>query len=540
MKRINKFIYTLTLFTCFMFLFNNCTDLEVENWQAPNRDEALGDPEDLMSLLDGAYATCAEELVNWRNFHVDAWADQTSVTNAWGGFWFFTQEPRNMIPNTSTWSDRHNIEHPWNEFNKTVNSANSVILAILGSEGTDPIVIESEGVDYTQKTLGAAYFIRGVAQGYIGLYYDKGYVVNEDTDLTTLEFEDYHALVAAGIASIDLAIGIYQGSSLVWDYWGEEVWTADEFVKIANSFKARFLACEARNKTEGDAQAWGTIKSLAESMDFDFIITNEAGKFAFWYHDWICYLMGMKSPYLQVDMKIPYFFTKYYPADPANIYPNEYPADESIILEPAESDDQRLGPACVVDGEYVIDWTQLYTLGDFVYTPEFGYLRATRGRYLFSNYVFIRYQHDFWPNGIYAGQPAEFLLKAEMDLLRAEAEIQLGNNDAAMLILNDPANARKVRGNLPDLTDASTDALMAQIEYETYIELFGTGKGLQWHAMRRWDRLKLGTPLHMPVPASELEITGDELYTFGGSAAGDGTGTSDGSRAWAPLQSSFK
>ena len=533
MKRVNKIVFTLALFASFMLLVNSCADLEVENWSAPDREDALSDPSDLMSLLDGGYADLGENLVTWRNFHIDCWADQGSVTNAWSGFWFFAEEPRNQIPNASTWSDRANIQSPWNNMNSVVSSANSVILAILGPGGSGGIdIIDDDGNDYTQKTLAGAYFARGVAQGYIGMYYDKGYVVTEDTDLGTLEFQPYSALIDAAIASLDLAAAVT--GDFDFDFWGTTVFTKAEFIQIINSFKARIMAGEARNVTEAAALNWTTIKSLAESgIDFDFITMSEAGKVNFWYHDWQCYFMGMKAPYLQVDMKIPYYFTKYYPTATGAAYPFEYPTDESVILDPAESIDARLGPAAVVDGEYVIDWHDIYTLGDFVYTPEFGYLNPSRGRHLFSNYVFIRYQHEFWPDGNYSDQPIEFMLKAEMDLLSAEADVMLGANAAAMATLNNAANARKTRGMLPDLTDSSTGALMEQIAYEMSIELYGTGKGLQWISMRRWDRLKKGTPLHMPVPASELEITGDELYTFGGVANADGTGTATGAAAWA-------
>jgi hypothetical protein len=56
MKRVNKIVFTLALFTSFMLLVNSCADLEVENWSAPDREDALSDPSDLMSLLDGGYA----------------------------------------------------------------------------------------------------------------------------------------------------------------------------------------------------------------------------------------------------------------------------------------------------------------------------------------------------------------------------------------------------------------------------------------------------------------------------------------------------
>ena len=39
--------------------------------------------------------------------------------------------------------------------------------------------------------------------------------------------------------------------------------------------------------------------------------------------------------------------------------------------------------------------------------------------------------------------------------------------------------------------------------------------------MRRHDLLQKGTPTQYPVPATELEITGDSFYTFGGEGAGN-------------------
>jgi hypothetical protein len=52
---------------------------------------------------------------------------------------------------------------------------------------------------------------------------------------------------------------------------------------------------------------------------------------------------------------------------------------------------------------------------------------------------------------------------------------------------------------------------------------------------RAWGDLMTGAPLHLPVPASDLLLAGEELYTFGGvggrCAAGTPTNCIGGSAA---------
>jgi len=42
------------------------------------------------------------------------------------------------------------------------------------------------------------------------------------------------------------------------------------------------------------------------------------------------------------------------------------------------------------------------------------------------------------------------------------------------------------------------------------------GAGIQFFQMRKEDLLQPGTPLHYPIPGSQLQIMGIECYTFGG------------------------
>jgi hypothetical protein len=106
----------------------------------------------------------------------------------------------------------------------------------------------------------------------------------------------------------------------------------------------------------------------------------------------------------------------------------------------------------------------------------------------------------------------------EMDLLKAEAHLRLDQRDAAVPLIN---ATRVTRGQLPAaVATESVDALMAKLQYEKRIELFVVSFGNHYFDGRGWGRLVTGTPIHMPIPARELETLSLPLYTFGGGAGG--------------------
>ena len=53
--------------------------------------------------------------------------------------------------------------------------------------------------------------------------------------------------------------------------------------------------------------------------------------------------------------------------------------------------------------------------------------------------------------------------------------------------------------------------------------------------MRRNDLLQKGTPTQFPVPADELEIGGDDTYTFGGESNAGQDGSASGIGSWKSL-----
>ena len=109
------------------------------------------------------------------------------------------------------------------------------------------------------------------------------------------------------------------------------------------------------------------------------------------------------------------------------------------------------------------------------------------------------------------------------DSLKAEALLLNGDaSSSANTINNSPG---RISSGLPAVTALS---VQNDLLYEYSIELHLNGTiGTNYFFMRRHSLLQEGTPLHFPVPADELEISGIDPYTFGsvsGNASANGPG----------------
>ena len=75
---------------------------------------------------------------------------------------------------------------------------------------------------------------------------------------------------------------------------------------------------------------------------------------------------------------------------------------------------------------------------------------------------------------------------------------------------------RVTRGGLAPAAAADGAAgLTAKLNYEQEVELLGLG-AIPYYNRRRVDGLLTGTPRELPVPAKELGVFGQPLYTWGG------------------------
>ncbi len=527
----------LLLLIALLVAVGGCRDLSVDNVNDPVRERALGEASGVVALLEGATANTVQMIVEEEGVHMGGLADQTTATNRFFSFWDFAYQPRQRLNNRTTYSDAEIIEDPWLTFNAAVSSANTIIQRIE-LDGED--IVLDDGTDVSQKLLASAYFIRGVARGYIGLIYNQGYIAGPETDPTVVQdFAPYSEIIAAAVEDIDQGIALAeQVSGFQWDLLpGGNAYSFDQFVEIANSLSARILLNEARTQEEADGWSpdrWQNILDRAEAGlggALEAFAPTSVGPFIFFcnYCDWNTFLVtgGIEdgAGYLPTDVKLLHLFDGDYPVD----YPDEG------NLDPVETADPRI--------QY------------FKYTTNYGFLNASRDRSLFTNYWNLRmYAANNWGE---SGYPIPVMTRAETQYIKAEANVRLGNKAAAAEALENspfgsvptdfepnlpaiqlgaiefPDGADGLAAGLTISAGASDDAFACALhkEYSIELDMLG-GIGLQWYFMRRHNLLQEGTPLHYPVPGRELEITFRDYYTFGGADNAGEAGTADGTSSW--------
>jgi hypothetical protein len=165
--------------------------------------------------------------------------------------------------------------------------------------------------------------------------------------------------------------------------------------------------------------------------------------------------------------------------------------------------------------------------------------RPERGTYHFSGYATLLH-NDYW--GDWLG-PMRWIKKVEIDMLKAEAYIRLNQEASAVPLIN---ATRTTYGGLAAVTgtgkvpydDAPTNTrctprmivgfppnpagawecgdLWEAMKYEKRMEAFCSSVGIPWFDDRGWGDLISGTITQYPVPAEELMILLEEVYTFGG------------------------
>ena len=498
-----------------VLVFSSCKKetFNIDNPNYPIDKEVLADPADFLKFNQSNHKNVFQAQVDLDGVFFRGMSDQFTATNAYLGFWTFTDEPRLQLPNTTNNDDLdYQIGGPWDSFNEVIDNSNIVLQNIIefGVQVTD-----NNGNDITQQELAGAYFDKAIALGYLSMIYDKAFIVNYDTDIDNLQFSDYNDVLAASIDNFNNAINVVNSlSSFEYHvYDGSSTIDKTKFIQLANSYMARFSISVPRTDAEAQNLDYNAILNYANNgLDSNFYPLSKTDVFYNNLQDWSLYIIngygtyaipelggGQYAGYMPTDIKIAHLF------DPS--YPVEYPTN-SDVLPPANSNDPRLA--------YYI------YVGD-----NFGYLRESRGRHLFSSYLHIR----FWDgnNENDDGLEVQIFPKAEIDYIKAECYYRLGNYAQAVSVLD--ASPRGTVGN--QTTTAAKDNVRNALFYEYSIELdLNSGMAVNWAFMRRHDLLQIGTATQYPVPASELEVQLMPTYTFGGESNAGQTGTASGANDW--------
>jgi len=488
-----------------------CQDLGVENPNEPDRNRASRQASSAETFVASSFRT-------WWPVagHDDfpAWALSTIAREVTSGFADFGQlelsaEPRSAW-NNSPVNARNNVtEEPWYNLYATISSVNDALIAI------DSGLIITDAAN-TARTKAVAKFMQGISHGYLGLYFDKAFVVDETVDLNAVKRPDFKTrqeVTTAALGQLDAAITVANANNFTLPVtsWLFVAMNRDDFVRLANSFAARLLVYSARSRAERAAVNWQeVIRRVDAGVRTDFAPVAQPD--ILW-DDWKRLVARLRTAGRPSDFGRPSYWLVG-PADSTNGFVNwvATPVTQRVAFQ-LRTKDRRIqgaaGPAA--PGKYVG-----YNLNN-IFDPS-------RGTYRFSHYYFLRFgTGTTWQTG---PQPA--LTVTEMDLLKAEALIRLNRAAEAVPLIN---KSRVANGELPPVTvdgppnepgcvprklNGTCGSLWDALRYEKGIEMLGVNAVTAYFDARGWQTLPENSLTQLPVPGRELGTLQLPLYTFGG------------------------
>lgn len=496
-----------------------CQDLTVPNLNNPERERVLREPQDVEALIAGSWTTVWNLWQGgvYPNMPLTALADEFTSTHENWGAWTHSSEPRIAFDNSPNYGYAALAENPYYAIYDGLASVHDGLEAI---EARGIVITNAQGVDLTPRAVAFGKFTQGVLLGYLGLLYDRGFIVTEDTPIADGDFVKsmtpvpYGAVLEAALASLDEAIEIAQkhGVAIPGDWVKGANLSTDQFVRLINAYRARYLAYGARTPAERAAQDWELVREAAEAaIQDDYIVLGGAG------------LTSNYKQYIQNNdcATCVTYYADYKLIGPADVSGNY----QAWLAQPVEArtrfeittPDRRItgedGPTS--DGTY------------FRYRASSN-LRPERGTYHFSSYQFYRFAGEY---GRTANAPLLGITVAEMDFLRAEALYRAGDLAGAAALVN---KTRTTNGGLPPVTEAGVPAgeacvprkddgscgdLWDALVYEKRLETAGADQ-IAFFDARGFGNLVSGTFLHLPIPGRELDIYRIPRYTFGGGGAG--------------------
>ncbi len=474
-----------------LLLFSACKDLDTINKNRPSRNSVLTKGTDLIAVLKGGYITW------WQGVHGGHPTIALSVAgDAYGfpeeryGGRRMGNEPRDAYNNSTLEDNNYKeiAEAPWFGCNSALSSANDVLLALDNGISIDNGGPQDDGIR------AAALFLRGLCWGYIGLIFDQGIIADENTDIgEKLPFSTYKELIEMAVSQLQDAtlLAISLDTDFIHDYFNGVTLDTDDFIRLCNSYSARFLAQGARTPLENDNVDWQVVLNFTEKgirKDFAPVADGNA-----WtsYHQYIFPVPGQIPVTARVDQRI---IAAMDPSQPAR-YPEVVAKGEAPIPDTqAMSEDNRLTT-------------------DFQYTPEDN-IYVEEGEWHYSHYRHARNLSD--PAFAGAGSPTGLMpvfLAVDNELLRTEALMRLGRRLEAIGRLSE--GTQVTRGGLPPIMrDASNADIERIIKYERSIELLSSAPMSLWFDRRRLaprinsfsvdalGGLQTGPPAHLPVPST--------------------------------------
>lgn len=492
-------------------LLGACADLEVPtNPNSPPIPTGDPTPVQIEGLLGGTfrnyyYATHSEGGIA---LAMSVAADEHTSSAANFAMIDFYQEPRRQIDNFVYYSNSPVLDYTWDRLYLALSGARSALQPMKRAQS--PISLGAN------QARGEAWgrFVQGLAAGMVALIYDRGYRLDETTsDTQTPTLLSHDEMLALSMQYLNQAIAIASAN----DFDIPVEWVpaqggidSDRLVQLAHSYKARFMAWEARTPAERAALNWTAIMAeVAAGITSDFnIIIDDVN-----YDNGLIY---------QTYPGWGWWDLRY--AGMAETTGNRY--QQWANVPPAQRQPFRFGS---VDARFPSSDTASTTSskgrGKYV-----RYVGATggnpeRGTYNWSEYRDFRWS-AYWST---SDIPMPDMTNREMRLLRAEGLFRTGDLAGAAAIINEtrvgngnlpPATAAGIPNDpatcVPQLGNGQCGTLFEALKWEKRVEVYGITLGDWFFDSRGWGDLVEGTPIQFPIPPGESAGLGLVPYTFGG------------------------
>lgn len=507
-------------------------DLDVTNPNEPDRERALAAPDDVEGLIGSTYAQYwmplhwpinpadqpGEPSIGGLGMAMEVAADHN--TASWGN-WAMRdsgEEPRKAFPNITAYTYAYTVEGHWTHPYNAITAASDGLRAIDAGLEIGP------GGERNPRAIAFAKFAQGLGYGVLAMSFDRAFLIDEATDPENIpDPVPYDQVIEFGLQKLQEALDVTNANAFTTELsWinGREL-TSAEFARLIRSYMARFRANVARNPGERDGVNWAQVIADADAgITEDFFIQGESGYTGTPWVSVIKTFGGSQPGWNRVDLA---FIGQ---ADVSGAYQN-WVASPSTDRVPFNviTPDLRLPQSPGTEGDRGLYQTWV---GSTLLPPD-------RGTYHLSNYLDHRWEtyvnscDECWTG------PIMEMLVTEMRLLKAEGLIRSGGDlqQAADLI-----NVTRVaNGGLPAVTPAGTSGancvprkrfvptnecgdLLDAMQWEHYIEILQVSGGLTYFFTRGQGELQVGTPIHYPIPARDLEVLERQIYTFGGDAGG--------------------
>lgn len=327
---MKKNIFIITLIGLMLGFTTSChKDLDVEYLNKADRNDVSSDGENIYSLSSGTFYNWYMTVTSSVSPRMAMWvmADQGTCSWANSGMYHLSDEPRVGFNNTTSYTYANIFETFYEDIYGTLFMANTALKAI-----NDGIEIGDDGDD-TQQIKAMSFFIQGVSLGYIGLTYDKAYIMTENTDYEDMSIptSSYQDVLAQAVVSLDSCIAICNESN----FKTEETWingtkyTDEELSQLASSFAARLLVYGSRNANDNEAVNWSKVLQYTENgIERDLAPYMDNVNWKCWYKYYT-----VRPGWARIDCRIINMMD--------SRYPRRYPEDGSNPGT-AQTDDERL------------------------------------------------------------------------------------------------------------------------------------------------------------------------------------------------------